>query len=124
MKKLLLISLTLLLSQTAKADLVDEGQILCTKIKSCAVAEIDKQQISPNEKAAILNVFDTQCIASVQKYEKDVDAAGLGGKAHACLKSLQAQSCQALIQGTGPITTPPCTDFENSAKAAGINLGK
>jgi len=124
MKKLLLVSLTLLLSQTVQADLVKEGKALCEKIKSCAVAEIDKQQISPDERAAILNVFDTQCIASVQKYEKDVGAAGLEGKAHACLDSLQAQSCNTLIAGNGPVTTPTCTDFENSAKAAGINLGE
>lgn len=122
MKKILLISLTLLLSQTAQADLVKEGKVLCEKIKSCAVVEIDKQQISPDERAAIMNVFDTQCIASVQKYEKDVGAAGLESKAQACLESLQAQSCNALIAGTGPLTTPVCTDFENSAKAAGINL--
>ena len=124
MKKLLLISLTLFLSQTAQADLVKEGKVLCAKIKSCAASEIDKQQISPDERAAILGVFDTQCISSVQKYEKDVGAAGLEGKAHACLDSLQAQSCDALINGNGPVTTPTCTDFENSAKAAGINLGQ
>jgi len=124
MKKLLLVSLALLLSQTAQADLVKEGKALCDKIKSCATVEIDKQQISPNEKEAILSVFDNQCIASVQKYENDVGAAGLEGKAQACLDSLQAQSCGALLQGSGPITTPACTDFETSAKAAGINLGQ
>jgi len=124
MKKLLLISLTLLLSQTVQADLVKEGAALCSKIKSCAVSEIDQQQISPDEKEAILNLFDTQCVESVKKYEKDVGAAGLEGKAHACLDSLQAQTCETLTQGTGPITTPSCTDFENSAKAAGIDIGQ
>lgn len=116
--------MTLLLSQTANADLVNEGQALCSKIKSCAVVEIDKQQISPDERAAILSIFDNQCVASVQKYEKDVASAGLEGKAHACLKSLQAQSCATLVGGNEAVTTPVCTDFENSAKAAGINLGQ
>ena len=124
MKNLLLVSLFLFGAQTANAELVSEGRVLCQKIKSCAIVEIDKQQISPDERAAILDLFDNQCVASVQKYEKDVGAAGLEGKAHACLKSLQAQTCDDLIAGTGPITTPSCTDFETSAKAAGINIGQ
>ena len=124
MKKLGLLTLCLLGSNIANAELFTEGKILCQKIKSCAIVEIDKQQVSPDEKAAIIDLFDNQCVAAVQKYETDLGAAGLNDKAHACLKSLQTQSCTTLIAGTGPVTTPSCTDFENSAKAAGINLGE
>ena len=124
MKKLSLLLLTLLFSVTANADLKQNGAKLCKKIKSCAAVEISKQQISPDERDAILNIFDTQCIQSVQKYEDDLGNAGLESKAKSCLTSLTDLSCEALISGSGPLTTNVCTDFENSAKAAGINLGQ
>ena len=124
MKKLNLFLCVFLFSVTAQADLKQDGAKLCQKIKSCAVIEIDKQPISPDEKAAILNIFDTQCVQSVQKYETDLGSAGLEGKAKACLASLTNLSCTELTAGTGPVKTPTCTDFENSAKEAGIDLSR
>jgi len=124
MKKLSLLLFTLLFTASASADLKKDGEKLCTKIKSCASIAIDQQAISPDEKVAILGVIDSQCLSSVQKYEKDLGSAGLEGKAKACLTSLSSLSCDSLMNGSGPLTTTVCTDFENSAKAAGINLGQ
>lgn len=124
MKKLSLFLFTFLFTVTASADLKQDGAKLCKKIKSCAAAEIEKQPISPDERDAILNIFDTQCIQSVQKYEDALGSAGLESKAKSCLTSLTNLTCDSLISGSGPLTTPVCTDFENSAKAAGINLGQ
>ena len=125
MKKLVLLSSLLLVTFTAKADLVEDGQKLCAKIKSCAAVELNTQAgMSQEEKDAVLGIFDTQCLASVRKYESDLGSAGLEGKAHNCLVSLTEQSCETLLGGTGPVTTPVCTDFEKSAIEAGINLGQ
>lgn len=124
MKNLSLFLFTLLFTVSANADLKQDGAKLCQKIKSCAAVEIEKQAISPDERDAILNIFDTQCIESVQKYEKDLGTAGLEGKAKACLASLTDLTCESLVSGSGPLTTTVCTDFENSAKAAGIILGQ
>lgn len=123
MRKFILFTLLLLASSTVSADLVDEGQALCAKIKSCAIVKINQETISQQEKDAILSIFDNQCIASVQKYETDLGTAGLKEQANACLKSLQAQSCKTLVGGQ-QVTTPVCTEFENAAKAAGITLGQ
>ena len=46
------------------------------------------------------------------------------GKAKACLASLTNLSCDSLTAGTGPVKTPTCTDFENAAKEAGIDLSR
>jgi len=123
MKKIIFFTYILLFSSMANADLVQEGKTLCSKIKSCAFEQIDQESLSQPEKDAILGIFDNQCLASVRKYETDLDNAGLEDQAHACLKSLQAQSCDILV-GSQQVTTPVCTKFENDAKAAGITLGQ
>lgn len=124
MKKIISLAFVLLLASNASADLRKGGEVLCAKIKSCAEVAIDKENLSSEEREVILSVFDKPCLASVQKYETDLGAAGLELKARSCLKSLTEKSCAILISGTEPVTTPVCTEFENAAKAAGITLGE
>ena len=126
MRKKLLLLLTLLLPLSANADLNDDARALCGKIKSCAVIELNKQLLSPDEKSAILGIYGEPCIASVNKNEKAIVSAGLENQAKACLNSLETQSCSVLLDssGKGAVTTPVCTEFEGAAKAAGINLGQ
>jgi len=123
MKKAIIFVSALLASNVVNADLVQEGKALCSKIKSCAIVQIDQENLSQEQKDAILGIFDNQCIASVRKYETDLGNAGLQDQAHACLKSLQALTCDTLVGGQ-QVSTPVCTEFENSAKAAGITLGQ
>lgn len=124
MKKIISLVFVLLFASNANADLIKEGRTLCAKIKSCAAVEIDKQNLPTEERNALLSLFDTQCLSSVQKYETDLGSAGLELQARSCLTSLTEKSCATLIGGTEPVTTPVCTEFENAAKAAGITLGQ
>jgi len=124
MKKLISLILISFVVSTAHADLAQDGQALCSKIKSCVVTQLEKETLTAEQKAVALGLFDNQCVASVRKYEVALGSAGLEDKARSCLESLTAQNCSALLGGTGPLTTPSCTDFEKSAIEAGINLSQ
>jgi len=124
MKKLALFASLMVINTASHADLKKHGEALCSKIKSCALVEINKQNLPQEGKDAIISIFDTQCVNSVRKYEVDLGNAGLQEKAKKCLVSLQAQNCDTLMNAAEPVSTPQCDDFETLAKKAGIDVSK
>lgn len=119
-----IVILNLLLVPIANADLKEDTLALCDKIKSCVLEQVDQETLPPQVKEMMNGLFLEQCEQIVKTYERDLNDAGLEDKAHACLTSLQEQSCSALLSGQDSVKTPQCEDFEAAADAAGIELNQ
>ncbi|MBT8115050.1 MAG: hypothetical protein KJP04_06705 [Arenicella sp.] len=110
------------LSVPAVAELDQATARMCEKIKTCSLAEIEKQDL-PAEMAAMMTaMFDGMCVTWVKPFAQTLGDAGLEKKAEACIDSMVAQSCETLMQSEGDFTSPECEEFQQAADDAGVDL--
>lgn len=122
MKKFTMAIMLLMLSTTVSADLDEATVKLCTKIKTCSLAEIEKQNL-PEEMATVMTaMFDGMCQTWVKPYAQTLGNAGLEKKAEACIDSMVSQSCQTLMEAEGEFTSAECEEFKRAADEAGVDF--
>ncbi|MDQ7072294.1 MAG: hypothetical protein Q9N32_00330 [Gammaproteobacteria bacterium] len=115
MKAILLI-LLFSISQWAIAETIEQQSLqLCEKIKSCAAAEIEGEDMTAEMKAMIMSSMDGMCMAMASEFNNDriKDYAELRKQATACMTSLLTLSCSQLMNGE--TNTPACIALEKSA---------
>jgi len=119
-KALLLLS-TLTLSSIATATSLNEAtDSLCRKIKSCATAQLEQQDLPPAMLQMMKAMFDETCASMISPYADKATDAGLEKKAIACIESVNTLSCSALMQDSGG-ETAECKTLEKAANQAGID---
>lgn len=119
-KALLLLS-TLFLPGIASATSLNEAtDTLCGKIKSCATAQLEQQDLPPAMLQMMKAMFDETCASMISPYADKATNAGLEKKAIACIESINTLSCTNLMQNSGA-ETAECKALEAAANAAGIN---
>lgn len=105
----------------AQADLNDSMDAMCVKIKSCSLAEVQKQQLSPEMEAMMNAMFDGMCKTWMQPYGVALGQAGLEDKAEACIDSVVSESCEDLVGAQGRFRTDECDEFEAAAEESDLD---
>ncbi|OUS17800.1 hypothetical protein A9Q88_02320 [Gammaproteobacteria bacterium 50_400_T64] len=119
--KILFLLSTLTLPSIATAtSLNDATDTLCRKIKSCATAQLEQQDLPPAMLQMMKAMFDETCASMISPYADKATDAGLEKKTIACIESINTLSCPALMQDSGG-ETAECKALEAAANAAGIN---
>ena len=119
-KALLLLS-TLILPGIASATSLNEAtDTLCRKIKSCASAQLEQQDLPPAMLQMMKAMFNETCASMISPYADKATNAGLEVKAIACIESINTLNCTSLMQNSGAETTE-CKALEAAANEAGIN---
>ena len=119
-KALLLLS-TLTLPGIAFATSLNEAtDTLCRKIKSCASAQLEQQNLPPTMLQMMKAMFDETCASMISPYADKATNAGLEKKAIACIESVNTLSCSTLMQDSGG-ETAECKTLEAAANEAGID---
>ena len=115
--KLIIALLFLSLSQIALADDIEKQSLqLCEKIKSCALAELEGQDMPPEVKSMMLSSMDGMCAAMATEFSNESIKGDedLRREAKACMTSLSSMSCSELMNGEAD--TPACKMLEKSAE--------
>jgi len=96
-------------------EYTDASLALCEKVKSCALAQMDSQEITPEVRQMMQPMLDNMCtsmLASVPEVAKD---HAMYEPAVACMNSLDALSCEE-IQGEEGSKTDACMEYEKMAE--------
>jgi hypothetical protein len=116
MKYIIAILLFLNVLQIASADTIEQQSLqLCEKIKSCALAELEGQDMSADMKSMVLSSMDGMCQAMATEFSNEnvKEYEDLRKQATACMVSLSSLSCPQLMDGA--TDTPECVALEKSA---------
>lgn len=125
MKSLILTLFILLgLSNLAQADPYKDAMTgLCEKMKSCAIAEMQKESagLSDAMKEMIKGQMQAMCAGMEQEFSQAAMVPDLKDEVMACVQSIQAQSCAALMSENDDGSTPQCDALEKKAETMGGN---
>ena len=108
--------LCLLSFQPARADDISEAALgLCEKVKSCAMAQIAQEDLTPELRQMMQPMLDTMC-ANMQAKVAEVDVGHpLHAPAAACMRSMEALTCE-MMQDPQHMKTSECEAYEEMAK--------
>jgi len=95
------------------ADFESQSLQLCEKIKSCALAELEGQELSADMKSMVMSSMDGMCDMMAAQYSSAEKNTELHQQAVACMDSLSSLSCEALMEGDS--RTPACIELEKRA---------
>ena len=88
---------------------------LCEKIKSCALAQMGSQEITPEVRQMMQPMLDSMCSNIMVNLPEVAENHAMYKPAMACMKSLEALSCEAMQQ-TSEANTPACKEYEALAE--------
>ena len=111
----------ILFCSSVQAESVDDMTAkVCARVKLCGTEEIKKQGLAPEMEKMMEMMFDSMCTSIVAPYVSQTKDAGLESMAEDCMSSIEAMSCEKLING-GADNSEACVAFEKAAKEAGID---
>lgn len=96
-------------------ELVAAGQALCEKLKSCAVAEMEGQELTPDTRQMMQPMLDNLCTQVLGEISKVPAAHPLYTPAVACMQSMHALSCERM-RNPDQAVTPACEAYEKLAR--------
>ena len=120
--KLLILSVLFSAFILNSANASEHSEKMCSKIKECVLSQAGGDEIPEQMKAIFIQTVDSQCAAMASRYADKYEAAGVQGKANACVDSIVEQSCEKLMSNNGEPDTQDCKDFEKAANEAGIAI--
>jgi hypothetical protein len=108
-----------LAAQLNADDLTDAAQGLCDSIRSCALENVAKEDLSPEVIEMMGPMLDNMC-ASMRSKVKEVPVGhDLYQPAVGCLRSLESLTCEQM-QNPDLAATPECKEYERLAREAGV----
>jgi hypothetical protein len=97
----------------------------CEKMKSCAMAEINKVQgMNEQMKAQATMMIEGMCVNVRKDFTSINQHPTLEPAAVGCLQSMADLSCEELSAHQGSNTTPQCTALQTKAEAMGARFGQ
>ena len=116
-----LFALCFLSAQTVSADdIADAALGLCEKVKSCAMAQIEEEDLTPELRQMMQPMLENMCANMEDKVEAVPAGHPLYAPAIACMRSMEALSCEAM-QDPGHMETPECAAYEKLVRETGDN---
>lgn len=92
-------------------ELLDTSQALCDKVKACAVEQMVKENVSPEERLAAQPALDQMCREVKQQVAEVLTGHPKYANALACMRSMLGLSC-AQMQDETQMATPECRAYE------------
>ena len=108
-----LISPVLISFSVTADEYSDAALALCEKIKSCAVAQMGEQQLTPEIRQMMEPMLAGMCDQMLQTMPEVAKEHALYQPALACMKSLAAVDCNKMQQTEHE--TPACREFEKKS---------
>jgi len=96
-------------------DYSDASLALCEKVKSCALAQMDSQEVTPEVRQMMQPMLDSMCTSMLASVPEVAKSHAMYEPAVACMKSLDALSCEEM-QGDGGSKTAACMEYEKMAE--------
>ena len=95
-------------------SLESAGADLCEKVKTCALAEIDKQDMTPEMREMMEPMLENMCVGMRQGMDQVPMDHQLYKPAVACMRSMANLSCTQLQDGN-QVQTPECVKYQEMA---------
>ena len=96
-------------------DISSAAKDLCEKVRSCAMAQVAEEDMTPELRQMMEPMLDSMC-ANMQSKVQDVSAGHpLYQSSIACMRSMEALSCEEM-QDEARMQTPECTAYEEQAR--------
>ncbi|MFT6550850.1 MAG: hypothetical protein ACJA1I_000881 [Zhongshania marina] len=97
-------------------DLGESYNIMCEKMKSCALKNIGEADLTPDLRAMVMASLEGACVSIQQQFNNVATVHPLYGPASACMKSMTALSCEQ-IENMSDEKTPECARYEKMAES-------
>ena len=109
-------ALTLLMPMMVGAEeIVEAASGLCEKVRSCAMAQIDKEDLTPELRQMMEPMLDNMCDNMQSKVQEVEVGNALYQPAVDCMRSMEALSCEDM-QDPSRMQTPQCESYEKLAR--------
>ena len=116
---LCLIAFTLVAILPARADDLTAASLdLCEKVKSCALAQVAEQDLSPQMREMMQPMLDNMCANMQSKVGEVPTGHPMYEPALACMRSLEKIMNCEMMQNPESMTTPECEAYEKLAQEA------
>ena len=112
-------ALAAIVALPAEADDIGDAALeLCEKVKACSMAQIDKEDLTPEVEAMMKPMLDGMC-ANMQSRVAVVDSSHpMYDVSLRCMRSMSALSCDQMMNES-PTVTPECEEYEAAARKYG-----
>ena len=111
-----LLSLMLLMPMTVGAqEIVEAATGLCEKVRSCAMAQIAEEDLTPELRQMMEPMLDNMCANMQSKVQEVAVGNDLYQPAVDCMQSMQALSCEDM-QDPARMQTAQCESYEKLAR--------
>lgn len=110
--------LSLLCVHAAADDISDAAQGLCDAVKSCALEQISKEDLTPEIQQMMEPMLENMCTTMQANVQQVPAGHPLYEPAVACMRSLESLSCEQM-QNLDRTTTPECQEYEKLAREMG-----
>jgi len=104
--------------QVAADDISSAASGLCEKVRSCAMEQVANENLTPELRQMMEPMLDTMCDTMQEKVQQVPVGHPLYQPAIACIRSMEALSCDAMQSPEG-MQTPECDAYEKLAKEHG-----
>ncbi|CAA0083219.1 Uncharacterised protein [Zhongshania aliphaticivorans] len=95
-------------------DLGESYNVMCSKMKSCALQSIGEANLSPAMRDMVMTQLEGACVSVQQQFGNVADTHPLYGAASKCLSSMAKLSCDE-IENMNDEPTPACASYEKMA---------
>jgi hypothetical protein len=103
--------LVLSAAQSVAADeMTEAAQNLCEKAKSCAMAQVAEEDLTPELRQMMQPMWDSMCANMQSKVGKVPPGHPLSSSALACMRSMQKLTCEGMLGQQE--STPECQAHE------------
>lgn len=99
-------------------DLVDAATALCENVKTCSMAQVAKEDLTPEIRQMMEPMMENMCSAMRSGVQDVPTGHDLYKPALSCMRSMVALSCEQL-QDEDQVQTQPCKDYEKLAREMG-----
>jgi len=105
-------ALWLALAIPASAEsIADAAQDLCEMVKECSLAQIKKEDLTPELLQMMEPMLENMCANMRNQVQEVPDNHALYGKSIACMRSMEAVGCAGMENPAG-FDTPACQEFQ------------
>ena len=99
-------------SMSVVADEMSEAaQDLCEKVKSCSLAQVAEEDITPEVRQMMQPMWDSMCANMKNKMGEAPSGHPMYSSALACMHSMQKLTCEEIV-GSRQTRTPECEAHE------------
>lgn len=107
-----------LASAATADDLTDAAQGLCDSVRSCALEQIAREDLSPEMREMMEPMLDNMCATMRAKVQEVPPGHPMYQPAVACMRSLESLTCEQM-QDAQRANTRECERYDQLAKEAG-----